>query len=168
MKNKLLVFITISFLTIACNGQYRECHWSDKYVDSLQKIIDKQYIEINSLKLSNVIKTNLFNQLLSQFDSVVVVSANKTLTIDTLKSKNAVLQSMFESNYYVFNTDTVSIKFTNDSIYANFWRVGEQVNYQLVDGLKRIDLYYNSGEWQQWWMYNNSYWQEQNGIMKEH
>lgn len=105
------------------------------------------------------------NQLITLTDALSLENNQLNLTIQTLKSIIERLSN--PSDTAVFVQDTIAFKIIgSDNTMVKFNKVGNQINYQISDGVDRINLWYNSGTWQQWFMKGNASWQHLNGQIK--
>lgn len=181
---KKITFLLSILAILSCNGQ-DVCVYSVAYGDSLKAEISQLNARINDLierdivnilkrdSLMNMLydKDDFINTLATENNQLITLTDNLSLQNNQLTTQNQNLQDIIQglvnpTNTTVFIQDTIDVKLTGDGIIMTLNKIGNQKNYQLVDGLDRISLNYNSGKWELWVAYDKKAWKYFQGQVK--
>jgi len=159
MKKLLLLLNT--FIALACNGQDKVCLWSDNYVDSLKGVIASQSAAI--LNLSNYVETQTtqLNNCYGITNEMGVIIGKQTNTIDSLYEVNESIKSALESQInptgeLIYYNDTIDFRLIGEINTVTISKRGAQINYQITEGLHRLNTFYNDKQFRTYLMYDTA------------
>jgi len=175
MKTLLLIFSLISIL--AC-GQTKTCGVTVESYDSLLKVHN---LTVSTLTSANAVIVAR-NKTITTLNATVASRDQQVLTLtdlyakaqsktDSLSSANENLKSIIQELTYPNDTlkyinDTITVELISDNVSVSIAKIGTRFNYQVVDKNNRINFWYNSGKWEQWFMVDSASWQHFNGKLK--
>jgi hypothetical protein len=144
MKTKLIILT--SLIAIACTGQQPDAY-SQKIVDSLNAVIDVLEVQNNQQSIFIGVQGLQISELTQDKDSLIDVTESYLNIIQSLTNP---VDTLF------FVNDTISVSFLSDSVRLNISKIGDRFNYQLIDGLHRLNIWYDDKKFTQLLMYDKA------------
>jgi len=173
------LLILLSLISVAACGQQKTLNYYTKASwDSLLLIKNQTQSALTS---ANAVVTAR-NATIVTLNATVAARDQQVLTltdlyakaqtkVDSLLSVNENLKSIIQEWTYPEDTlkyinDTITVELISDSVSVSIAKIGTRFNYQVVDKNNRINFWYNSGKWEQWFMVDSASWQHFNGKLK--
>ena len=143
----IINFKNMKKLTIILTGLI--AFWSCKAQDVNIKVdtscYSQEYLD-SSLSIKDAVINSMFTP--AYVDSLILI----------IKAKDEQIQAQAKiyGEFFSVNGDTTSFKFSNGECSATISSIDSaHYNYQLIDGDYRINIWYNRGVWETYFMYNS-------------